>query len=87
MSYDHRRLRLHGLIARISGSHRYRLTDSGQRVPLFFSRTYTRFLRPGLSDVMSKSPPAAGDSKLRRAFDHATDAIVDLIQKAQLTAA
>lgn len=85
--YDLRRLRLHGLIARIAGSHRYRLTESGLRVALFFSRTYTRVLRPGLSDVMSESPPAAGDSKLRRAFDQATAAIDDLIQQAQLAAA
>jgi len=87
MSYDLRRLRLHGLNARIAGSHRYRLTESGLRVALFFSRTYTRVLRPGLSDVMSQSPPAAGDSKLRRAFDQATAAIDDFIQQAQLAAA
>jgi hypothetical protein len=95
MSYDLRRhapvglpeSRLHGLIARIAGSHRYRLTASGLRVALFFSRTYTRVLRPGLSDVMSESPPAAGDSKLRRAFDQASAAIDDLIQHAQLAAA
>jgi hypothetical protein len=87
MSYDLRRLRLHGLIERIAGSHRYRLSASGLRVALFFSRTYARLLRPGLSDVLFQSPPAADDSKLRRAFDQASAAIDDLIQQAQFAAA
>ena len=33
MTYDLRRLRLHGLIERIPGTHRYRLTDHGSRAP------------------------------------------------------
>ncbi|MGH8564034.1 MAG: hypothetical protein ACREXW_08045 [Gammaproteobacteria bacterium] len=40
MSYDLRRLRLHGLIERIPHSHRYEPTALGLRVALFFSRTY-----------------------------------------------
>jgi hypothetical protein len=84
MSYDLRRLRLHGLIERIAGSHRYRLSASGLRVALFFSRTYARLLRPGLSDVLSQSPPAPDDSKLRRAIDQAGAAIDDLIRQTQL---
>jgi hypothetical protein len=95
MSYDLRRhapvglpeSRLHGLIERIAGSHRYRLTASGLRVALLFSRTYTRVLRPALSDVLSPSPPTADDSKLRRAFDQASTAIDNLIQQGQLAAA
>lgn len=38
MTYDLRRLRLHGLIERIPGQHRYRLTDVGLRTALFFIR-------------------------------------------------
>jgi len=49
MSYDLRRLRLHGLIQRITGSHRYRLTPAGLKVALFYSRTYHHVIRPGLS--------------------------------------
>src|SRR5215217_4163138 len=41
MTYDLRRLRLHGIIERIPRSHRYQLTAQGLRVALFFSRTYT----------------------------------------------
>jgi hypothetical protein len=49
MSYDLRRLRLHGIIARIEGTHRYRLTPAGMKSALFYSRLYLRVLRPGLS--------------------------------------
>jgi hypothetical protein len=63
MTYDLRRLRRHGLIERIKGSHRYRLTSSGLKVALFYSRTYQHVLRPGLSLLHSphdlvKSPLA-----------------------------
>ena len=49
MSYDLRRLRLHGLLERIAGTHRYRLTEAGLQTALFYSRVYQRVLRPGLS--------------------------------------
>ena len=42
MTYHLRRLRLHGLIARIDGTHAYRLTDEGIRIAFFFTRTYAR---------------------------------------------
>ena len=87
MSYDLRRLRLHGLLERIAGTHRYRLTADGLRVALFFTRAYTRVLRPGLSQVMAESPPADSDSKLRRAFDNLSAAMQQLIQQAKLSAA
>lgn len=67
MTYDLRRLRLHGLIQRISKSHRYEVTAAGLRIALFFSRTYARLLRPKLAEIMSIGPPA--DSPLRAAFD------------------
>jgi hypothetical protein len=46
MSYELRRLRLHGLIERLPKTHRYRLTDEGLRTVLFFTRVYARILRP-----------------------------------------
>ena len=67
MTYDLRRLRLHGLIERIPKSHRYDVTPSGLRIALFFSRTYARLLRPKLAQIMTVGPP--GDSPLRAAFD------------------
>ena len=67
MTYDLRRLRLHGLIQRIPHSHRYQATEEGLRIAVFFTRTYARLLRPRLSEIMSIGPPA--DSPLRAAFN------------------
>ena len=67
MTYDLRRLRLHGLIQRIPHSHRYEATVEGLRIALFFTRTYARLLRPKLAEIMPAGPP--GDSALRTAFD------------------
>lgn len=57
MSYDLRRLRLHGLIERIDGTHRYRVTDFGLRAAVFFTRAYARLIRPGLAELSSPDPP------------------------------
>jgi hypothetical protein len=73
MTYDLRRLRLHGLIARLPQTHRYRLTPIGLRAALFFTRTYSRLFRPGLAQVIPAHAPP--NSKLRAAFDHLDRAI------------
>jgi hypothetical protein len=67
MSYDLRRLRLHGLIQRIAKTNRYQLTAQGLKVAMFFSRTYAHLLRPGLAEIAETDPPAR--SPLRAAFD------------------
>ena len=78
MTYDLRRLRLHGLITRIPKTHRYHLTDFGLRAALFSTRSYARLIRPGLAHV---TPDAVlGDAPLRRAFqqlERAMDAWCD----------
>lgn len=66
MTYDLRRLRLHGLITRIPKTHRYQLTDFGLRAALFSTRAYARLLRPGLALVTPDAVPT--DPPLRRAF-------------------
>lgn len=73
MTYDLRRLRLHGLIQRIPKSHRYRVTDQGFRSALFLLRSYATLLRPGLSVALGKHPPAP--LPLRKAFDQLDRAI------------
>ena len=73
MTYDLRRLRLHGIIERIPHSHRYQLTPDGLRIALFFSRTYARLLRPKLAQIMPEVPPMP--SPLRAAFDRLTTEI------------
>ena len=67
MTYDLRRLRLHGLLQRIPHSHRYEATPTGLRIALFFTRTYARLLPLKLAEIMPIGPP--GDSTLRAAFD------------------
>lgn len=74
LTYELRRLRLHGLIERIVHTHRYRVTDSGLREALFLTRAYARLLRPGLAEL---APPIGSPgSRLRRHFD-AFDAAID----------
>jgi hypothetical protein len=67
LTYDLRRLRMHGFIHRIPKSHRYQVTSAGLRLALFFTRTYARLLRPGLACLMPEVPHDAGP--LRAAFD------------------
>lgn len=66
MSYDLRRLRLHGLIERVLGTHRYQLTEAGLKIALFYSRTYQRVLRPGLSELHDPQLPES--SALAKAY-------------------
>ena len=84
MTYHLRRLRLHGLIARIDGSHSYRVTHDGLRLAFFFTRTYARILQPGLSFIMPTMPP--DDSALRRQFDPLDAAIDRWVDHAKLAA-
>ena len=56
ITYDLRRLRLHGLTERISKTHRYRITPKGLRTAIFYTRLYNRSLRTGLAII---SPGAA----------------------------
>jgi len=58
MTYDLRRLRLHGLIARLPHTHRYEVTAQGKRVCLFFTKVNARVIRPGLSQLFDGCPKA-----------------------------
>ena len=63
ITYQLRRLRLHGMIERLPNSYSYRVTQTGFRAALFFSRTYNRLLRPGLAAVLPRSPGPSHTSK------------------------
>ena len=74
MSCDLRRLRLHRLIERVPKTQRYRLTAFGLKTALFYSRTYQRLLRRGLSELhnprLSESSTLAIDfAKFQKALD------------------
>src|SRR5262249_21820382 len=83
MTYQLRRMRLHGLIERQEGTHRYAVTDLGLRVALFFTRSYNRVVRRGWWEV-----PAGGlpdDPPLRRAFGQLERAMDQYVAQAKLT--
>jgi hypothetical protein len=71
-------------VERIDGTHRYRVTDTGLRVALFFTRTYARVLRPGLAIVMPEARP--GDSDLRRQFDKLEQVMDQFVAREKLAA-
>jgi len=84
LTYQLRRLRLHGLIERIPKTHRYRLTDFGLRTTLFLSRLYARAIRPGLSLV---EPLALSSNHgLQRAFDNLEKQVNLFCQQEKLVA-
>jgi hypothetical protein len=80
MTYDLRRLRLHGLIERVVGSQRYRVTQFGFKVALFLTRSYNRLLRPGMALLVESGPPAP--SAIRSAVDRLDQAIDQLLAQA-----
>jgi hypothetical protein len=84
MTYHLRRLRLHGLIERVCGTHRYCVTDSGWRTALFCTRVYNRVLRPGLAQIVPKE--AQDDSTLRRQFDQLDQAIKRWLEEQKVPA-
>ncbi len=51
MTYDLRRIRVHGLIERIPHSHRYRVTDTGLQTATFLTRVQERLLPTGLAQL------------------------------------
>jgi hypothetical protein len=80
ISYDLRRLRLHGLIERLPGTLRYRPTAEGLRIAAFLSRVSGRVLTPGLAQILPEIPPA--NTALRRAFDGLSQATRQFIEEA-----
>ena len=82
ITYQLRRLRLHGLIERIPNSFRYQVTDCGFRIALFFTRTYNRLLRPGLAAALPTLH--AVTTPLKRAFNALGAQIDATIKQAQL---
>ncbi|HEX5299267.1 MAG TPA: hypothetical protein VFW50_19965 [Streptosporangiaceae bacterium] len=84
ITYDLRRLRIHGLICRIPHSFRYQVTLTGLRQALFLTRLAQRFLIPGLAELTEPSPPAP--SPLRAAARAYEASLDDLARQAGLAA-
>jgi hypothetical protein len=74
MTYDLRRLRAHGLIARIPRTRRYQVTDTGLSHALLLTHAHDHLLRAGLAQLTDPDPPAstrlrAADRAYQAAFD------------------
>jgi hypothetical protein len=82
MSYDLRRLRLHGLIQRLPRKNTYVLTSEGIRVAVFYTKLQNRLLRPLLE---ADKPPAKVE--IRRALKTLESAVHDYIHSAGLAPA
>jgi len=82
MTYDLRRLRLHGLIERVPHTNTYTLTPDGLRVALFYTKVHRRVLSPLLE---ADRPPAP--MEVRRALLTLDRAVRDYVTNARLGAA
>jgi hypothetical protein len=80
MTYDLRRLRLHGLIERVPDSHRYRITDRGAKIAMLYVRLHARGFRP------AASLPTTGSARGPRAFEQLNAALTTFLQEARLVA-
>ncbi len=84
MSYDLRRLRLHGLIERLPRTHRYQVTRHGMAAAVLLLRVHDRLLRPGLAQLTDPDPPAP--TPLRTALNRLNDEIDRHAQRSGLAA-
>lgn len=82
MSYDLRRLRLHGLIQRLPHTNTYVLTGEGIRATVFYTKLQNRLLRPLLD---ADKPPAKPE--IRRALKTLENAVSDYVHNARLAPA
>ncbi len=80
MTYDLRRLRLHGLIERIPRTNTYTLTPDGVRIAVFYTKVHSRILRPLVA--AADQPPAP--IELRRALATIDRVIRDYADNARL---
>ena len=80
MTYDLRRLRLHGLIERLPRSHRYRITAPGAHMAMLYVRLYARGLRP------AASLPTSGSDRGPKALERLDAALTHFLQEVQLAA-
>ena len=60
MTYDLRRLRLKGLIARVPHTNTYTLTTDGLKAAVFYTKLDHRLLHPLLAADQPPAPPPCG---------------------------
>lgn len=65
MSYDLRRLRGHGIIAKVEGTNRYEVTLEGLHLALFISQVERRVYQEGMPNLWDET----SNSRIRRAYE------------------
>jgi hypothetical protein len=78
-SYDLARLRVNGLITRIPGRNRYRLTSDGLAFAIFYTKVHDRLLGPLLAAYQPPAPPP-----IRKALHTIDTHITQRIEDARL---
>jgi hypothetical protein len=81
MTYDLRRLRLHGLIERVPKTHRYRITETGARLAVLYLRIYARGFRTAAS-----LPTSPGDRRGSKALEQLDAALTKFLREVHLAA-
>ena len=81
LTHDLRRLRVHGLITRRAGTHRYQVTDTGLHHAMFLTRARQRLLRTGLARLTDPVP-----SPLRSASRACQTAVDNLTRESGIAA-
>ena len=79
ITYDMRRLRLHGLIQRIARTHRYMVTLDGWQVAGFYNTLYHHVLRPGWTALAE--PNGSTPDSIATAVPHLAKATLDAFQQ------
>jgi hypothetical protein len=82
LTYQLRRMRLHGLIERVPDSNRYLVTERGTQVALWFSRCHARLFRPALGDLLAEEFP--DDGPLRRAFENFDEQVEHYLERVKM---
>ena len=88
LRYDLRKLKGHGLLERVDGSYRWRLTDKGRRVAVLFLLFHRRLCGPLAGSQFHRRPDEQHRpqvSKLEAAYykaDRAIDEILQILQAA-----
>jgi hypothetical protein len=80
MTYDFRRLRLHGVIQRVPHTHRYRITALGARLAVLYTRVYARGFRP------VASLPTSGTRRGSQTFERLDRALAQFLHEVRLVA-
>jgi len=81
LRYDLRKLKAHGILVRIKGSHRYRLTTEGCRAALVFVQIRRKIYGPIAKSQLQRRPDPdyLPDSKIERAYNKLNKSMDELV--------